>query len=272
MNTTYDVTDLITDIIPHLSVVSLFHISSMIKKFNHMIYHIMHLKIWIGKDANLDNFRSLIELEFYNDVQSIKDFSIFTNLTKLVYSTEAGKILRNETKIIGLNTLTNLTYLDLTRSNVVSEIHLLTNLTYLNIDSNYKIDNITTLVNLTELDMRYTDIKCISQLTNLSRLYMTHNEDIIVKSMTKLTHLSLHTDIINIDISNLTNLIHLNLSFNNVITDISMLTNLTYLNLTGNRRIKDVSTLTNLRTLILVRNRRQFDLSNLIHLTEVKGR
>jgi len=131
---------------------------------------------------------------------------------------------------LNVNHLTNLTQLNISKSEVV-DIFNLTNLIELDLGFNYKIRSITMLTNLISLNLEDT--------TNVSNL------------------------------DTLINLEYLQLGFGNKVKNVSHLTNLTLLDLCFASSVKGMEKLVNLETLYLPESGGKFDLRTLTNLTQL---
>ena len=218
-----------------------------------------------GDPITMPNMAALAQFAAPN--ANITDLTGLESATNLTFLNLGGNNISNLSPLAGL---TNLTWLTLS-SNTISDISPLaglTNLTRLTLSSN-AISDISPLAGLTNLtflslsDIGISDISPLEGLTNLTWLTLSSNaiSDISsVAGLTKLNDLRLQDNSIsNISpISGLTNLGQLYLS-NNAISDISSVTGLTKLN---DLRLQDnsisdispISGLTNLGQLYLRNN------------------
>ena len=186
--------------------------------------------------------------------------AILTKLGSKVESSNEGTLTITITKA----NLETVTTLELNEKQItdVSGIEKFTSLTSLNLNDNQKI----------------SDIKPITQLPNLEKLYLKSNEitDItLISSLTKLKSLGLGSNkISNMEpLRTLINITWLNLSDNKIsdITSLQTLTNITYLALNENKisDITPISSLTNLEKLYLYNNEIT-DITPLSSLTKLK--
>ena len=164
------------------------------------------------------------------------------------------------TDLIGIEALTNLTYLGL-NWNLISDLSALaslTGLTLLSVEHN-NISNVSALASLTSLINLSLDfnsvgnVSALASLTGLTNLVLNNNTNIsdvsALASLTNLTTLGLFNNAV-IDVSplaSLVNLTGLDLGGNNVIdvSALAFLVNLTYLAL-GTNNVIDVSPLASL--------------------------
>ena len=245
----YDMSDIISDLLPHLPSREIFFLSCLKKKYNNFIYEI-HSAIR-PSTSDLSRFKKLNDLTIGIDTYHIQ--------RKWIYH------------IKSVTHLTNLTRLNLAHNYQITEIDNLTNLTDLNLTGNYNILSLVTLTNLVSLNL--SDLigrnLNIGHLANLECLILNQNSIVNTCDISSLTQLELAGNGNIRKISHLTNLRSLNLESNNRITNISTLTNLTELNLTRNKTITNILFLTNLVTLDLTSNEVINDVSNFTKLTRL---
>ncbi len=199
--------------------------------------------------------------------------------------TQLGARDANISNLTGLESATNLIYLDLNYNSItnISALSGLTKLEWLSLGSN-SISDISVLSGLTYLETLYlgynkiSDISALSGLIHLEKLYLRNNSITNISALSGLTNLELlnlsDNPISNISVlSGLTNLESLSLG-NNKISDISVLSGLThleYLYLAWNSitNISALSGLTNLEKLYLEGNKIS-DISVLSGLTHLE--
>lgn len=210
------------------------------------------LKAWDSFDREIYAQRIILQLlnnetSFsFSHLPSLDGFQYFTQLT-LLNLTECELV----TDLTPLSSLTNLTSLDLYGSKLVSDLTPLsglTNLISLNLSQCSQVSNLTPLSPLTNLNLLYLsrcsqveDLTPLSHLNNLTSLNLLQCSQ--VRDLTPLSHLS-----------NLTSLDLSGCSEVRDLTPLSSLTNLTYLWLSGCKLVDDLTpleTLVNLRVLDL---------------------
>ena len=134
------VPDLITDMIDYLSIEDAYFVSSTSRKYHNIIYMIR--KLIYPATNNISKFRKLYHLSLWSFGSNISN-------------------------------LTNLTYLNLGKNNVIKDISSLVNLKYLSLCFNDKIRDISRLINLEILDLRCNNkIRDVSKLINLKKLLL----------------------------------------------------------------------------------------------------
>ena len=141
--------DMIMDLTEFLSVQDAFSISSICRRLNHVLYHILYLDM--SSDGKVD-----VEDEEVN----ISNFIHLTNLD-----------LSFCTKVRSIKNLTNLISLNLMDNDIICDISRLTKLQRLTISSSDCVPYMFNLIHLTELNS-YWDIPFpdISRYSNLVKL------------------------------------------------------------------------------------------------------
>lgn len=167
------------------------------------------------------------------------------------------------------------------RKNIFNTISA--NLKVLHINGRINNDNISILTNLTELDMSCNnEITDLNRLTNL-QILRTSSDNIFscaignngIKSLTNLTELTIKNTKKITDVNHLVNLLTLDIRYSDSITNngINKLTNLTSLNIDYNNNISYINNLINLRTLSAIGsyNISNYGISLLTKLTNIRA-
>ena len=162
MDTNYDIKDLLSDCVPHLSKIDVVSLSLIGNRYHNIIFTITSLANPQVPDIN--SFNQITEL-YIDSSSKLKNISKLTSLTNLT--------LHYNNDIQTINTLTNLTYLNLDHNHIVSDISNLVKLTTLSISWTKKVVTLDTLTNLKYLDLRYNKmIYNIEKLIGLTELYV----------------------------------------------------------------------------------------------------
>ena len=212
----YDITDLITDVVYYLSAEEAYFLSLTCKKYNTIVYDISCLKV--PDMSRVDKFRRLEHVHSSYNNDTVKNLSKLSRI-KSLYTLDFNLEDRN------IPMLTNLTSLSFI-TNDIKCIDALTNLTYLKIISNYTVKSVSKLTNLTHLSLPLNrSISNILMLTNLTTLNITSGSR--SNGVTQ--------------ISNLTNITSLNIGYNRSICDLTPLIKLKKVTLAHKNHLKSIT-------------------------------